>query len=70
VIIIDRFEGESVILEDTDIERFMRVERVLLPEHAREGDVVEEKQGAYTINSEATAERRRKIVERLKQMGL
>jgi len=70
VIIIDRFEGESVILEDTDIERFTRVERVMLPETAREGDVVEEKNGAYTVNPKATAERRRKIVERLREMGL
>jgi len=70
VIIIDRFEGESVILEDTDIERFMRIDRVLLPDTAREGDVIEEKSGVYTVNSGATAERRRKIVERLRKMGL
>lgn len=70
MIIIDRFESESVILEDTDIERFMRVERALFPENSREGDVVEERGGVYTVNADATAERRRKIVERLRQMGL
>jgi len=70
MVIIDRFEGESVILEDTDIERFTRIDRVLLPENAREGDVVEERSGSFIVNSDATAERRRKIVERLRKMGL
>ncbi|MDR0196890.1 MAG: DUF3006 domain-containing protein [Oscillospiraceae bacterium] len=70
MIIIDRFEGDFVVLEDADMEKFSRVDRAVFPKNAREGDVVEERGGVYTVNSEATAKRRRQIVERLRKMGL
>ena len=64
--IIDRFEGEYAVLE-TD-SGMKNVLRDMLPEEAREGDVVELKNGAYTVNKKATEKRRRKLREKLKKL--
>jgi len=70
MIIIDRFEGDFVIIEDVDTERISRVERDMFPQNVREGDVVEEREDGYIVNAEATSLRRNQIVERLRKMGL
>ncbi|WP_303805296.1 DUF3006 domain-containing protein [Ruminococcus flavefaciens] len=64
--IIDRFEGEYAVLE-TD-SGMKNVLRDMLPEEAREGDVVELKNGAYTINKKAAEKRRRELREKLKKL--
>jgi hypothetical protein len=68
VIVIDRFEGDSAILEKGS--QLVTVDRRLLCEFAREGDIVEESDGRYVVNAAATAERRQKIADRMKKMGL
>lgn len=62
MIIIDRFEGEFAVLEING-ERNLEIEKSLLPETAKEGDVLE-----LTINTEKTAERRREVLEMLKNL--
>lgn len=64
--IIDRFEGEYAVLE-TD-SGMKNVLRDILPEEAREGDVVELKNGAYTVNKKAAEKRRRELREKLKKL--
>ena len=64
--IIDRFEGEYAVLE-TD-SGMKNVPRDMLPEEAREGDVVELKNGAYTVNKKAAVKRRRELREKLKKL--
>lgn len=64
--IIDRFEGEYAVLE-TD-SGMKNVPRDMLPEEAREGDVVELKNGAYTVNKKAAEKRRRELREKLKKL--
>ncbi|WP_028513911.1 DUF3006 domain-containing protein [Ruminococcus flavefaciens] len=64
--IIDRFEGEYAVLE-TD-SGMKNVLRDMLPEEAREGDVVELKNGAYTVNKKAAEKRRRELREKLKKL--
>jgi hypothetical protein len=64
--IIDRFEGEYAVLE-TD-SGMKNVPRDMLPEESREGDVVELKNGAYTINKKAAEKRRRELREKLKKL--
>ena len=57
-LIVDRFEGDYMIVEYTDQERkqrFAKLERVLLPE-AKEGDVAE-----LSVSREATQERAKRI---------
>ncbi|MGN0615676.1 DUF3006 domain-containing protein [Ruminococcus flavefaciens] len=64
--IIDRFEGEYAVLE-TD-SGMKNVPRDILPEESREGDVVELKNGAYTVNKKAAEKRRRELREKLKKL--
>jgi hypothetical protein len=64
--IIDRFEGEYAVLETEN--GMKNVLRDMLPEDAREGDVVELKNGAYTINKKAAEKRRRELREKLKKL--
>ena len=64
--IIDRFEGKYAVLEtENDMKNVLRD---MLPEEAREGDVVELKNGAYTINKKAAEKRRRELREKLKKL--
>ncbi len=64
--IIDRFEGEYAVLETDSGMKI--VPRDMLPEESREGDVVELKNGAYTINKKAAEKRRRELREKLKKL--
>ena len=54
--VIDRFEGEYAVLETES--GMKNVPREMLPEGAREGDVLEVKDGVYIINKKAAAKRR------------
>ena len=64
--IIDRFEEKYAVLETEN--GMKNVLRDMLPEEAREGDVVELKNGAYTINKKAAEKRRRELREKLKKL--
>ena len=61
--IIDRFEGEYAVLETES--GMKAVLRDMLPAQAREGDVLELKNGTYIINKKAAEKRRREIREKL-----
>jgi hypothetical protein len=69
MIVIERFEGEIAILEDIETCQHIEVDKNKLPENAREGDVVEfcGNTNLYTVNQEKTAERRSKILARLRR---
>ncbi|GAB5082402.1 hypothetical protein Osc1_15750 [Hominimerdicola sp. 21CYCFAH17_S] len=58
-LIIDRREGESFVCEDKI------GNKVIIPcvqaQNAAEGDIIEYKNGVYTVLAEETAERRKKI---------
>lgn len=64
--VIDRFEGEYAVLETES--GMKNVPREMLPEEAREGDVLEVKDGVYIINKKAVAERRSTMRKKLKKM--
>lgn len=64
---IDRFEGAYAILED-NFGRTYDVLKEELPQDSHEGDILNEIEGAYVVNEEATQAKReelRKISERL-----
>lgn len=61
---IDRFSGDYALLED-DEQTVVRVERSLLPVEAREGDVLIHENGEYTVDRDATADRRKLMNELL-----
>lgn len=64
--VIDRFEGEYAVLETES--GMKRVLRDVLPVEVREGDVLEIKDGIYTVNKKAAAERRSRISGKLKKL--
>lgn len=57
---IDRFEEEWAVLQDDD-GRSVTVERSRLPAQARQGDLLTEKDGAYSVDENETAARRERI---------
>ena len=64
--VIDRFEGGYAVLETDG--GMKTIPRDMLPAEAREGDVLEEKDGVYTINKKAAEKRRREILKKLKKL--
>lgn len=66
---IDRFEGDYAVLEDDDENR-VNIKKALLPEMAKESDVLDFDGEAYTVNAEETEKRRQSVIEMLRKMGL
>lgn len=66
---IDRFEGDYAVLEDDDENR-VSVKKTLLPEAAKESDVLDFDGETYTVNAEETEKRRQSVIEMLRKMGL
>lgn len=56
--VIDRFEGEFAVIE-TDDKKIMNIKRKLLPEKAREGDVVDLE--SMAVDEEETLRRKEYI---------
>lgn len=57
---VDRFEGQYAILVD-NYSKAYDVLRDELPSDVREGDILNENEGQYVIDEEATKEKREKI---------
>ncbi len=62
--IIDRFEGRFAVLEAENGE-YIGVERARLPDQAQEGSVVLHELGRFTLDQQATQERRALMREKL-----
>lgn len=65
--IIDRFEGDYAVAERDDGD-ITEIATALLPENAKEGDVIVFTYDGYIIDEDATAERRKATAERLKRL--
>lgn len=66
MIIIDRFEGGSAVLE-TD-SGMINADRALLPSDAAEGDVLRFENGTYVLDREATEARRAALREKFNRL--
>ena len=64
--IIDRFENNKVVLETDG--GMIEIERSQLPENAREGDVIIENNGAWSVDVPATEKRRSDMRELMKRL--
>ena len=64
--IIDRFEGDRVLLELKD--GVVSFDRELFPENAKEGDVVEYVDNRFVIRVEETLEREKHINQLFKSL--
>ena len=70
MLIIDRFEGEFAIVEDTETDKTMIIEKELIEQNASEGDVIMLLDEIYHVDSEATKKRRAEVLALLKKMNL
>lgn len=64
--VIDRFENNTAVLEIDGI--IIETNRSELPENAREGDVLTENNGVWTVDIPATEKRRAEIREMMKRL--
>lgn len=64
--VIDRFEGEYAVIETEN--GMITVERSLIPDDARAGDVLGYENGCYVTDRETTAERRRAAGRKLRRL--
>lgn len=65
--IVDRIEGGVAVLERDDLE-FVDVPLSVLPEGVRQHDCLEEDGGAWRIDRDRTAERKRRVEERMRRL--
>ena len=61
MLIIDRFENDTAVVENG--EEMTDIPRSLLPENAREGDVIIKSGGGYIIDNASTEKRRQEILD-------
>ena len=59
MLIIDRFENDTAVIEND--EEMIEISRSLLPENAKEGDIITASGGGYIIDETATDKRRQEI---------
>lgn len=64
--IIDRFENNKAVLETDG--GMIEIERSQLPENAREGDIVTENNGVWSVDIPATEKRRAEMRELMKRL--
>lgn len=64
--IIDRFENNIVVLETDG--GMIEIERSQLPENVREGDVLTENNGVWSVDVPATEKRRSDMRELMKRL--
>jgi hypothetical protein len=69
MLIVERFEDNIAILEDSDTGKHVEVDKSRLP-GAKESDVVIKRDGFYVVDSEATEERRARIIGKLRKLGM
>ena len=70
MLIIDRFEGEFAVVEDTETEKMIMIEKELIEQNASESDVIVFSDGIYHVDYEATKKRRAEVLALLKKMNL
>lgn len=65
--IVDRFEGEFAICED-ETGAMHDIKKALLPANTAVGDCFEEINGAYVLDTQETARRRKAIRSKLESL--
>ena len=65
--IIDRFKGDTAVLEDENKE-FLNVPKSILPENSNESDCLVFKDGKYIIDEETTKELKEEISDLMDEL--
>lgn len=70
MLIIDRFEGNIAVVENSENENMIGIEKDLIEEAAREGDVIFFDGSGYKVDKEETERRRTEALSILKSIGI
>lgn len=70
MLIIDRFEGDFAVVEDSDSEKMYNIPINQIEKGAVEGDVIYFENELYHVDFEQTKKRRAEMLALLKNMGL
>lgn len=70
MLIIDRFEEDIAVIEDTESENHFEVKRELIADDVSEGDVVSLINGIYEAEKDETKKRKADVLALLKKIGL
>lgn len=68
--IIDRFEEGFAVVENTEDESMIQIEKSMVDEAAREGDVIFPDESGYKVDIEATRQRREEVLELLRSIDI
>ncbi|MCM1055305.1 MAG: DUF3006 domain-containing protein [Bacteroides sp.] len=68
MLIIDRFEEGFAVVEDTESENMSNIDKSLIEETAKEGDVIYFDGLGYKTDKEATDRRREEVLELLRSL--
>ena len=68
MLIVDRFEGEYAVCEDSETLRTRNIPKVLLPKGLQEGDCILQQGDNYVIDGAETLRRRQKARELLEKL--
>ena len=68
MLIIDRFEDEFAVVENTVSEEMLLIERAIIDLNAKEGDVITFADGMYHVDYETTKKRRAEVLALLKKI--
>ena len=69
MLIIDRFEGKFAVVENTDTDEMMLINKQLIDKDARESDVIVLLDEKYRTDIEATKKRRAEVLALLKKIN-
>ena len=70
MLIIDRFEEGFAVVENTEDESMVQIEKSMIDEAAREGDVIFPDEFGYRVDVEATRQRREEVLELLRSIDI
>ncbi len=70
MLIIDRFEEGIAVVEDSESEKMIKIEKNMIDEAAKEGDVIFFDGQRYKVDNEAADERRREMLKLLEGIDI
>ncbi|MEI6131825.1 MAG: DUF3006 domain-containing protein [Bacillota bacterium] len=63
--IIDRFEGNFAILQNSETSEMSEIEKTALPDEVKEGDALLFEGGLFTVDSDEIMRRTKRIIDKM-----
>lgn len=65
---VDKIESNIVTLEDRNTKTFIDIEKNILPQNIKEGDILDLKNNKFKINKQVTKETKKRIKNRFNSL--